>query len=62
MKAKSRAFEGERRERRYLPTESLSRLTGAALFIDVSGPPPTARDHIVAELGRRLTTGTAVRP
>ena len=48
--------EGERRGRRYLPTESLYRVTGAALFIEVSRLPHAARDHIVAELGRRLTT------
>ncbi len=53
--------EGERRGRRYMPTDHLYFLTGGALFIEVSGPPAAARDHVVAELGRRLaTTGKAL--
>lgn len=47
--------EGRRRGRRYLPTERLYELVGAALHMEVSGPPDRARDRIVAELSRRLT-------
>jgi phytoene/squalene synthetase len=54
------AAEGQRRGRRYLPTERLSDLAGGALFIEVAGVPSAARDHIVAELTRRLSmTGEA---
>ena len=45
---------GQRRGRRYLAGDRLFRAVGDALLIDV-GPPETARDQIVAELGRRLT-------
>lgn len=49
------AAEGQRRGRRYLPTERLYYLTGGALFIEVEAVPSAARDHIVAELTRRLS-------
>jgi Fic family protein len=52
--------EGRRRGRRYLSTENLYEAVGGALYLEVSGPPDTARDRIVAELSRRLTpTGEA---
>lgn len=52
--------EGQRRDRRYLAPDRLYELVGAALFIEVAGSPEVARDHIVAELGRRLvSTGKA---
>ena len=47
--------EGRRRGRRYLPTDRLFEVVGLALSMEVSGPPDTARDRIVAELSRRLT-------
>lgn len=52
--------EGERRGRRYLPTDDLYQAVGGALLIDVSGPPEVARGRIVSELSKRLTwTGEA---
>lgn len=48
--------EGRRRGRRYLPTDRLYEVAGRALHMEVSGPPDTARDRIVAELSRRLTS------
>ena len=47
---------GQRRGRRYLPSERLYSLTGGALFIEVSAVPAAARDHIVAELARRVAS------
>lgn len=47
---------GQRRGRRYLPSERLYYLTGGALFIEVSAVPAAARDHIVAELARRVAS------
>jgi hypothetical protein len=53
--------EGERRGRRYLPTDELYEQAGFWLGIDVAGPPENARDRIVAELSARLTwTGEAL--
>lgn len=52
--------EGERRGRRYLATEELYELVGAALGVEVAGPAETSRDQIVSELSSRLTwTGEA---
>lgn len=46
---------GLRRGRRYLPTERLYELVGAALLVEISGPPDRTRDQIISELSRRLT-------
>lgn len=52
---------GQRRGRRYLPTEAMYKAVGGAFLIQVSGPVDVARAGIVAELSRRLTwTGEAV--
>jgi Fic family protein len=52
--------QGERRGRRYLPTEKLYQLLGGTLMIEVAGAPDAARDRIIAELSTRLTwTGEA---
>ncbi|MGH2739510.1 MAG: Fic family protein [Actinomycetota bacterium] len=52
--------EGRRRGRRYLAGDRLHEWVGAALSIDVSGPPEVARDRIVSALSERLTwTGEA---
>jgi Fic family protein len=51
---------GERRGRRYLPTEDLYSEIGFWLGVEVSGPPPAARDRIVSALAERLRwTGDA---
>ena len=51
---------GQRRGRRYLPTERLYHLVGGALFVEVEGVPTAARDHINAVLTSRLSeTGSA---
>lgn len=51
---------GQRRGRRYLPTEYLHEALGGALLIEVSGPPDVARGRVVSELSRRLVwTGDA---
>jgi Fic family protein len=53
--------EGERRGRRYLPTDELYQQAGFWLGIDVAGPLEAAGDRIVAELSARLTwTGEAL--
>jgi Fic family protein len=55
--------EGQRRGRRYLPEDRLYELVGDALHVEVAGPSQAARDRIVAELSRRITSiGDAFRP
>lgn len=52
--------EGERRGRRYLPTDHLYQTVGFALGIEVAGPPEVARGRLITELSRRMTwTGEA---
>ncbi len=51
---------GERRGRRYLPTDKLNELAASALFMDFSGPSEAVRDAIITELSRRQSlTGEA---
>jgi Fic family protein len=52
--------QGERRGRRYLPTEHLYDAVAGSLFIEAPGPPEASRLHIISELSQRLTwTGEA---
>jgi Fic family protein len=52
---------GQRRGRRYLPTEALHMAVGRAFLIELSGPVDVLRAGIISELSRRLTwTGEAL--
>jgi Fic family protein len=52
---------GQRRGRRYLPTEALYMAVGRAFLIELSGPVDVLRAGIISELSRRLTwTGEAL--
>lgn len=53
--------QGQRRGRRYLPTDDLYRRVVGNISIEIEGPADVARSLIVSELGRRATlTGEAL--